>query len=266
MTSGREDRLLEQVVRSIGSSGFETALFDSLREEFGVGIIAIYRHTGISDIEPYVSLGSEEPTRLRRMLNGYIMDFYVHDPLRAALLQRRDRRDYSLYSVTARDITEPRFRSRFEEFGISEKLTLIISRPDDALTLSMFRCFGHDRFSDNEVEKVLHHGGILAAAVERHLEFCRPARRGTVATLTDEFRSLQAQPRLSTREATVCAGSILGYSTEALALELAVSQHSINTYRRRAYTKLNISTRSELFALLLQRRTIDTTAPTLVHH
>lgn len=258
--------MLEQVVRSIGSSRFEIALFDILRQEFGVAIMAIYRHTGPSQIEPYVSLGTEEPTRLRRMLNDYVGDFYFHDPLRTALLQRRDRRDHSLYSLTPRDITDTRFRSRFEEFDITEKLTLIISRPEDALTLSMFRCGGQARFSDREIEKVLHHGGILAAALERHVEFCKPARRGTLANMTDELRSLQLQPRLSTREATVCAGTMLGYSTEALSLELSVSQHSINTYRRRAYSKLNISTRSELFGLLLQRRTIDVTAPTIIHH
>ena len=82
--------MLEQVVRSIGSSRFETALFNILRQEFGVGIMAIYRHTGDSQIEPYVSLGTEEPTRLRRMLHDYIGEFYFHDPLRTALLERRE--------------------------------------------------------------------------------------------------------------------------------------------------------------------------------
>ena len=64
----------------------------------------------------------------------------------------------------------------------------------------------------------------------------------------------------------MCAGSVAGYSTEALALELNVSQNSISTYRRRAYSKLNISTRSELFKLLLERRTMNVTAPTLTPH
>ena len=113
---------------------------------------------------------------------------------------------------------------------------------------------------------MLHHGGIRTA-LERHLEFCKPARGGTLTSMSDELQSLQIAPRLSTREATVCAGTMLGYSTEALSLELDVSQHSINTYRRRAYAKLNISTRTScLFSLLLHRRTIDATAPTIIHH
>lgn len=255
---------MEQVVRSIGSSQFEPALFDLLRHEFGARIVAIYRHIGDSEIEPYVSIGLVESDLLHRMQNDYVMDFYVHDPLRIALHQRHGL-DRSLYSLTARDITDPRFRSRFEEFDIAEKLTLIISRPEDTLTLSMFRCRS-ERFSKHDIEKILHHSGILAAAVERHLEFCKPARRSTLASMTDEFRSLQIKPRLSGREATVCAGSVAGYSTEALALELNVSQNSISTYRRRAYSKLNISTRSELFKLLLERRTMNVTAPTLTPH
>jgi DNA-binding CsgD family transcriptional regulator len=44
---------------------------------------------------------------------------------------------------------------------------------------------------------------------------------------------------------------VTGYSNEAIALDLGLSFHSVRTYRRRAYAKLNVTSQNELFALIL---------------
>ena len=57
--------------------------------------------------------------------------------------------------------------------------------------------------------------------------------------------------RLSLREAQICARIVSGYSNEAIGLVLGLSFHSVRTYRRRAYTKLGITSQNELFSLVL---------------
>jgi DNA-binding NarL/FixJ family response regulator len=55
-------------------------------------------------------------------------------------------------------------------------------------------------------------------------------------------------PALSAREAQVAAAICCGLSTEAIALELTLARSSIVTLRRRAYRKMAIGSRGELFA------------------
>ncbi len=57
---------------------------------------------------------------------------------------------------------------------------------------------------------------------------------------------------LSPRELQICEGIVLGKSSTAISLELGIAQSTVDTYRRRAYVKLNISSQNELFSLCIQ--------------
>ncbi|AZV78731.1 LuxR family transcriptional regulator [Parasedimentitalea marina] len=54
---------------------------------------------------------------------------------------------------------------------------------------------------------------------------------------------------LSTRERTVCLGILAGQKTELIAANIGVAPSTVVTYRKRAYSKLGISSRASLFAL-----------------
>jgi DNA-binding CsgD family transcriptional regulator len=54
---------------------------------------------------------------------------------------------------------------------------------------------------------------------------------------------------LSPREREVCLGILAGRKTEAIAGEMGVAPSSVVTFRRRAYAKLGITSRSALFQL-----------------
>ncbi|NLW05604.1 MAG: helix-turn-helix transcriptional regulator, partial [Pseudomonadaceae bacterium] len=54
---------------------------------------------------------------------------------------------------------------------------------------------------------------------------------------------------LSERERQVCAAVLQGKKSETIAYELEVAPSSVVTYRKRAYDKLGISSRAQLFAL-----------------
>jgi DNA-binding CsgD family transcriptional regulator len=51
---------------------------------------------------------------------------------------------------------------------------------------------------------------------------------------------------------------VTGYSNEAIALDLDISFHSVRTYRKRAYAKLNVTSQNELFAHILNTGIPDT--------
>jgi DNA-binding CsgD family transcriptional regulator len=62
---------------------------------------------------------------------------------------------------------------------------------------------------------------------------------------------------LTAREADVCAGILLGYSTVGLSLTLGISTNTVATHRKHAYAKLGISSQNELFARYLRTTQIS---------
>ncbi|WP_189622426.1 helix-turn-helix transcriptional regulator [Novosphingobium colocasiae] len=58
---------------------------------------------------------------------------------------------------------------------------------------------------------------------------------------------MEGPGKLSHREAEICAGIIMGYSTEAIGLNCMISVNTVATHRKRAYAKLGISSQNELF-------------------
>ena len=58
---------------------------------------------------------------------------------------------------------------------------------------------------------------------------------------------------LTGQETTVCDLIVYGLTTEGMAAEMQISVSSVKTYRNRAYRKLNIHSKSELFAMIINR-------------
>lgn len=79
-------------------------------------------------------------------------------------------------------------------------------------------------------------GAPIRAAFERN------AALGPRATAIDA-------PALSPRERNVCALLLEGCSTEAIALRLGISGHTVKDHRKGIFRKLGIGTLAELFAL-----------------
>ena len=57
-------------------------------------------------------------------------------------------------------------------------------------------------------------------------------------------------PALTEREVNVCARLLTGMTQEGIARDLGLSLPTVKTYRNRAFGRLGIHFKSELFALL----------------
>jgi DNA-binding CsgD family transcriptional regulator len=66
-------------------------------------------------------------------------------------------------------------------------------------------------------------------------------------------RLLRAHAHLTERELDVCARLLLGMTQEGIACDLGLSLPTVKTYRNRAFARLGIHFRNELFALALGR-------------
>jgi DNA-binding CsgD family transcriptional regulator len=135
--------------------------------------------------------------------------------------------------------------------SLSERLS-IVSRdrgPVDAtgngalLAVNLYRHHDQPRFDAAAFDTVLGLAGALMAVVRRHLELAGGG-------LSMPQRLQQLCPQLTGRELDVCERLLRGWTFDGIAADLRVSGATVKTYRNRAFGRLGIHHRNELFGLV----------------
>lgn len=136
--------------------------------------------------------------------------------------------------------------------SLSERLSIVSADEggDDSevgalLAINLYRHRAQPRFGPDEIDTVLGLARTLRAVVQRHLEL------GSVR-IAPAQRLLQRCPQLTPREFAVCERLLRGLTFEGIGADLGVSPATAKTYRNRAFERLGIHHRNELFALALQ--------------
>jgi len=134
--------------------------------------------------------------------------------------------------------------------SLSERLSLVTAeRGADTggalLAVNLYRHCAQPRFDARELDTVLEIAGTLLAVVQRHIEL------GSSAQDSPAQRLQQLCPQLTPRELAVCERLLRGLTFEGIAADLGVSAATAKTYRNRAFERLAIHHRNELFGLAL---------------
>ena len=123
-------------------------------------------------------------------------------------------------------------------------MSLVTLRAGGSLTaINLYRRDAQPAFADAELELVSLLAPPLLACVDRHL------RSLAAVPATAPAGPLDALPR---REREVCERLLRGWTHEGVASDLAISAGTVKTYRDRAFERLGIHHRNELFALALR--------------
>jgi DNA-binding CsgD family transcriptional regulator len=191
---------------------------------------------------------------------------YRHD---TAFLQARDQaRSASaghavLAHCVADDFGAVHREQIYQRHSLSERLSVVSREPADAgrgdgglLAINLYRHRAQAHFSAAEIDAVFELASPLMAVVRRHLEL-RPGDPGTRALAgegappTSIRRLEQLCPALTDRELQVCERMLRGWTFEGIAADLRLSVATVKTYRNRAFERLGIHFRNQLFSLVL---------------
>ncbi|QTH21660.1 helix-turn-helix transcriptional regulator [Rhizorhabdus wittichii] len=121
------------------------------------------------------------------------------------------------------------------------------SRP---ILLGLFRTPGRGKFHDADVAHLCHVGASLISAIAKHamlLDKTDHLLRSLTRKEVIEENIRQADEGLPRREVEVCARILAGLSVEGIALDLNVGLETVTTYRKRAYGRLGLANRYDLF-------------------
>lgn len=137
--------------------------------------------------------------------------------------------------------------------GMLERLSVAQREPGGAGLLAI-NCYRHrhqGRFGTGEQAGFAELAPLLLAAVQRHLQLQRhlaPAAAPRPARAALQQRC----PALTARELDVCERLLRGWSYDGIAADLGLSVATVKTYRARAFDRLGLHFKSELFAALRQ--------------
>lgn len=171
---------------------------------------------------------------------AYRDSLYHHD---LTFLEARQQSRYTpemLVHWNAREIPRPHRERIYTRHQLRERLSLICRDGDDGLlAVNLYRHEAHKAFTDTEIDAIGGAAHLLLSCVRRHLELA------PVATRTHDALSV-----LTPRERAVCERLLKGWTHDGIAADMGVSPGTVKTYRNRAFARLGIHQRNQLFALV----------------
>jgi DNA-binding CsgD family transcriptional regulator len=169
--------------------------------------------------------------------------------------------DYIASHVVLDDAEELGFRTvgwprRLEEVG------LYFGACGGLVELSVYRPRARSRATEAQLRNLQALAAPMAAAFDRHAALVGTAARGAAAAPSVHAfnanalcstgasgRTAPACATLSPREAQVTELLLAGCSSEAIALRLDISRHTVKDHRKQIFRKLRVGSLAELFAL-----------------
>lgn len=166
----------------------------------------------------------------------YAQEFYQDDPLKSMKRAAAGRR-FARHVLSADDIKRSDYREIcFDRPKLRQKICFEQSTNDGRVTCNFYlrRPVG---------AALLQRLEELAAIALPSLSLLAETRARERASLVSriEVKLENAYRKLSLRERQVCARTIAGWSSDAIAIDLGVGAGSVLTYRRRAYGRYDYS-------------------------
>ena len=131
----------------------------------------------------------------------------------------------------------------YTRHGLRERLSMVCrDKENGILAVNLYRHEELPSFTDSEIDLVGSAAGVLLSCVQKHLSMVAP-----------RVSSDSLLAHLPRREREVCDRMLKGWTYDGIAADLGLSAGTVKTYRDRAFDRLGINHRNQLFALLVQR-------------
>ncbi|RMF08861.1 MAG: LuxR family transcriptional regulator [Alphaproteobacteria bacterium] len=263
------------VSMALGDDAFESRLMALLNRILPVDHCAVFTFDPQGHAGHLFTSTKMPADEAETLAHDYISGYYAQDPNFQAVQNLS--RDTSSPFV---ELSPPDFEGHynrdyrkrfFDRVDLIDKAAAVTRLKEGVVYCNFYRMGGSGKFSEEDrarLNKVL---PLVTSLIGSHYRLRRAQSFGHesqhAATTGGGAQSLvhsvigRAVPpfdRLTAREREVCARILLGYTTEAISLDLDIAPTSVATYRKRAYAKLGIATQNELFGICLDA--VDRTA------
>ena len=242
------EQALACMIDELGQPGFASVLLGQVHPLVPAASFSVYQ---IGSREPrlFMSATRGVPDRTRDCWRAYLSGPHRQDQSLAGVAGDNA---IVLCHVAAGEVpVEHRVRV-YEAHGMAERISAVRREPDGALfALNLYRHLHQRPFTDAQVGAFEAIAPALVALARKHVALtpvAAPRQEGTVEGARQRLVALDAG--LTARELDVCARLLRGMTHEGIAADLRLGLTTVKTYRNRAFDRLGIHFRSELFALV----------------
>ncbi len=242
---------IASLINDVGTSRFE----DSLAAVSG-SLLQCYQITAFAFSadhlpRPLGLFARDRDKEVRKAAKRYETVHWKQDPSNFFLRDKRTNGKSLAVVLSKKDIDDADFLDDcYVGPDVGHRLSLISDFEGRPVKLSFHRRERYGDFDHMAIEGVLNHARPLISLVLKHVDitnrFCSDKSEQQIFEEVLETR----YPELTRRERAVCGLIAIGMSSEAIALTLGISINTVLTFRRRAYSRLNISTQNELLRIL----------------
>jgi DNA-binding CsgD family transcriptional regulator len=241
---------LTGLIGCIGDAQFGQRGIEQLARLLPLGWWTVYRV--FDDAPPVLHFGGclQAEDCVADAFVAYRDGLWRHDRALGGVREHVARGEAVLSHLHALELAPEHRRRIFVRHGLSERLSLCCEDVDGALlSVNLYRHDSQAAFSDAERDTLQALGPLLLSCVLRHLAL-RPQAAGAD---TPAAAAIAAFGLLTRREREVCERLLRGWTHDGIAADLGLAPATVKTYRDRAFDRLGIHQRHELFALALQR-------------
>lgn len=184
-------------------------------------------------------------------------DFASQDGLRAVLERKpavgpvgamivcRQRTDEMPFESLRRECLEPA--------ELVDRLSVVIRSAESTwLVAHLYRDAEHGLFGAEEIEALIGLARLIGRCLARHYACDVDGVAGVRGSVSERMEEIGS--RLTDREREVLTRILDGVTVNRIAEDLRLRPTTVATYRLRAYEKLGVTTRQELFAAVLRQR------------
>jgi DNA-binding CsgD family transcriptional regulator len=189
--------------------------------------------------------------------SNYARHLFHHDRIQLhlqSILPHQEIGSIAVHRQTLAQIIDAELRRLYSDtLGVIDSMAITIKTGRrEWMTTTLCRHRDQGPFGKDDIETILQLATLIATSVSRHCRLEADGEgdfRASVSDGIDELCSL-----LTKRERQVILRILDGVTVEQIAGELDLKPTTVVTYRSRAYEKLGISSRRQLFSAVLRNR------------
>lgn len=232
------------------------AVLQTVHESFPVEHCALFAYEGDRNPRLISAAGRDGPWRAIRLGTLYCRTYFERDHLPTLLKSRTGKGGDGPVLVCrtrASEVDDEYRKACFDELGICDRLAIVVRVSKVSwLSICVFRDESTGPFADSDVQTMLDLAPLLSSCAIRHYAADVDGEARFRDAVTDEVEKLC--PNLTVREREVLLRILDGFTINRIAEDLKLRPTTVATYRMRAYEKLGVGSRRELFATVLRRR------------
>ena len=260
---------LASMVPRLGEAGFAQGLLQDLEPVLPAASWSVYRTGHRCKPTLFMSASRGVPDTTQDCWWAYLSGPYRTDRTWGRSLDEAAPTEAptQLCHLTAPEVDAEHRARVYEAHGVAERVSVVEHESDGSVFAVNFYRHQHQKpFQDRQISDFEGMAPVLLALTRKHIALAQrpgvlqpalqppaqaavPARSHSLPALRE--RLLRAHAGLTGRELDVCARLLQGMTQEGIACDLGLSLPTVKTYRNRAFSRLGIHFRNELFALAL---------------